>query len=81
MKVYVGTDLEGVAGVSTFYVQTSPEGRYYEAAKKLLTAEVNAAIEGMLETGADDILVSDGHGPGAIAFEELHERAKLLHGR
>ena len=81
MKVYVGTDLEGVAGVSTFYVQTSPEGRYYEAAKKLLTAEVNAAVEGMLEMGVDDILVSDGHGPGAIVFEELHERAKLLHGR
>jgi len=81
MKVYVGTDLEGVAGVSTFYVQTSPEGRYYEAAKKLLTAEVNAAVEGMLEAGVDDILVSDGHGPGAIAFEDLHERAKLLHGR
>ena len=81
MKVYVGTDLEGVAGVVTFYVQTSPEGRYYEAAKKLLTAEVNAAVDGMIEMGVDDILVSDGHGPGAIAFEELHAAAKLIHGR
>ena len=81
MKVYVETDLEGVAGVVTFGVQTSPDGKYYESAKKLLTAEVNAAVEGMVEMGVDDILVNDGHGPGAIAFDELHPAAKLLHGR
>jgi len=81
MKVFIGTDIEGVAGVVTFYVQTSPDGKYYEAAKKLLTAEVNAAVEGLLEMGVDDILVSDGHGPGGITFEDLHEKAKLLHGR
>jgi D-amino peptidase len=81
MKVYISTDIEGVAGVVTFGVQTRPEGKYYEAAKKLLTAEVNAAVEGMLEVGVDDVLVSDGHGPGAIVFEELHAAAKLIHGR
>ena len=81
MKVYVGTDLEGVAGVVTFGVQTSPDGKYYEAAKKLLTAEVNAAIEGMVEMGVDDILIADGHGPGAMVFEDLHPAAKLMHGR
>lgn len=81
MKVYVGTDLEGVAGVVTFYSQTMPDGPYYAAARKLLTAEVNAAVEGMLEMGVDDILIVDGHGPGAISFEDLHPAAKLLHGR
>lgn len=81
MKVYVGTDLEGVAGVVTFGVQTFPEGKYYEAAKKLLTGEINAAVEGMLEMDVDDILVGDLHGPGGIVFEDLHPAAKLLHGR
>ena len=81
MKVYIGTDLEGVAGVVSFVPQTSPAGRYYEAAKKLLTAEVNAAIEGMVEMGVDDILISDGHGWGAMVFEDLHPAAKLIHGR
>lgn len=81
MKVYVGTDLEGVAGVVTFYSQTSPSGAGYEAAKRLLTAEINAAVEGMLQEGVDDILVSDGHGPGAIHYESLHPEAKLIHGR
>ena len=81
MKVLIGTDIEGVAGVVSFATQTGADSRYYDAAKKLLTAEVNAAVEGLLEAGADDILVCDGHGCGAIHFESLHPKAKLLHGR
>lgn len=81
MKVLIGTDIEGVAGVVSFSTQTKADTKYYEEAKKLLTAEVNAAVEGLLEAGADDILVVDGHGPGAIHFESLHPEAKLLHGR
>ncbi len=81
MKVLIGTDIEGVAGVVSFASQTGADSRYYEAAKKLLTAEVNAAVEGLLEAGADDIIIMDGHGCGAIHFESLHPKAKLLHGR
>ena len=81
MKVLMGTDLEGVAGVVSFTSQAYPSGKYYEQAKKLLTAEINAAIDGMLEEGVDEVLVVDGHGPGAVSFEDLHPRAKLLHGR
>jgi D-amino peptidase len=80
-SVYVMTDLEGVAGVVTFGVQTGPDGRYYEQARKLLTGEVNAAVEGMVEEGVEDILIGDMHGPGAVSFEDLHPKAKLLHGR
>lgn len=80
-KVFVLTDLEGVAGVTSFRDQTFPDGKYYEAAKKLLTAEVNAAIEGMLAAGVEDVLVFDAHGPGGICFEDLHPMAQLLHGR
>lgn len=81
MKVYIGTDLEGVAGVVTFYAQTSPGNPGYEAAKRLLTGEINAAVEGLLAEGVEDILVCDGHGPGAVHYESLHPAAKLLHGR
>jgi D-amino peptidase len=81
MKVLIMTDLEGVAGVVSFEDQTGPGGRYYEAAKKLLTAEVNAAIDGLIESGVEEVLVVDGHGSGGIQFEELHPAARLLHGR
>ena len=77
----MGTDLEGVAGVVSFTDQSSPEGRYYDAARRLLTAEINAAVEGLLETGVEEVLVVDGHGPGSVYFEELHPAARLLHGR
>ena len=75
------TDLEGVAGVVSFDEQAYAEGRYYDQAKRLLTAEVNAAVEGLLEVGVEEVLVLDGHGPGGIWFENLHPAAKVLHGR
>lgn len=81
MKVLMMTDLEGASGVVSFEDQTGPDSRYYEAAKKLLTAEVNAAVDGLLQAGVEDVLVVDGHGPGAIRFEDLHPGACLLHGR
>lgn len=81
MKVLIGTDLEGVAGVVSFTQQTYADSCYYDRARRLLTAEVNAAVEGLLAEGVEDILVMDGHGPGGIWFEDLHPAAKLLHGR
>ncbi len=81
MKVFVMTDLEGAAGVVSFEPQTYSAGPENRRACSLLTAEVNAAVDGVVETGAEDVLVADYHGPGAIIFEELHPAAKLLHGR
>jgi D-amino peptidase len=81
MKVYVMTDLEGVAGVVSFETQTYPGGKRVEESGKLLTAEVNAAVDAMVDCGVDDILIEDGHGPGAIHYPDLHDAAKLLHGR
>lgn len=81
MKVYIMTDLEGVAGVINFDDYATPKGRYYELARELTTMEVNAAVEGLLEAGADEILVVDGHGYGAINPVLLHPEAKLLAGR
>jgi len=81
MKIYIMTDMEGVAGIVSFENQAYPDGKYYEQAKQLLTAEVNAAVEGILDTGANEVLVCDGHGAGGIHYEQLHPAATLLHGR
>jgi D-amino peptidase len=80
MKIYILTDLEGVAGVVE-WEHANSEGRYYERSKRLLTQEVNAAVEGALEAGATEIVVWDGHGPGGMEVELLHPEAKLLMGR
>jgi D-amino peptidase len=81
MKVLMMTDLEGVAGVVTFEHDSYDTGKYYEESKRLLTAEVNAAVAGLLAADATEVLVLDMHGPGGIWFPDLHPAAKLMHGR
>lgn len=80
-RVVVGTDIEGVAGVVSMEDQSRNTGRYHDHAKRLATAEINAAVDGLLDAGVEDILVIDGHGPGGLWFEDIHEAAQLLHGR
>jgi len=80
MRVYIMTDLEGVAGVLDHENWCRPESRYYELAKEFLTLEVNAAVDGFFQAGAEYILVADGHGPGAINPKLLDKRVELLRG-
>jgi D-aminopeptidase len=76
-RVYIMTDMEGVAGVLDSENWCKPEGRYYDLGKEFLTAEVNAAIEGFARGGATEFLVADGHGHGGINPKLLDRRAQL----
>lgn len=81
MKIFIMTDMEGCAGVANAEHYTTPERRYYEHACELATLEASAAVEGALEAGATEVLVVDGHGPGAMKRSLLHPHALLLTGR
>ena len=48
-KIYIISDLEGVAGVVS-KDQLGPEGQEYEIARSYLTKEINAAIEACVES-------------------------------
>ena len=81
MKIYISADIEGVAGVVSFE-QGRPGNAEYERARRLMTEEVNAAIEGALAGGATEILVNDSHGPMTnLRPELLHPTAELILGR
>lgn len=80
MKIMIMTDMEGCAGILNHDDWVMPEGRYYEKGKRFLTEEVNAAIAGFFEAGADEVVVVDGHGYGGIDPELLDERALLSRG-
>ena len=80
MKILIMTDIEGVAGIINAEEWIYPSSKYKEEGKKLLTAEVNAAIEGFFEAGADEIVVVDGHGSGAINISLLDSCAYLQRG-
>jgi D-amino peptidase len=80
MKVYISCDMEGISGVVAGK-QTEMNGEEYKRAQKLMTGEVNAAIEGALAGGATEILVNDSHGSMRnILIEELNPSAQLISG-
>ena len=60
MKVFLSTDMEGTAGVVD-WEQCVGDGPQAAAGRRLLLAEVNAAIEGAVEGGATEIVVNDSH--------------------
>ena len=80
-RVVIGTDMEGCAGIASLADQSRADGKYYEESKRIATREFNAAVDGLRDAGVEDILMLDGHGPGAVSFDDLHQSAKLLHGR
>ncbi len=49
--------------------------------RQLLTGEINAAVDGFLAGGADEVLVWDGHdGSQTLSTLTIHPKAKLLMG-
>lgn len=80
MRVFISCDMEGVAGIARDE-ETDPSSPRYPASRRLLTHEVNAAIEGALQAGVQEVVVSDGHWSCVnLLPEELDSRAELLGG-
>jgi D-amino peptidase len=78
LKIYISADMEGVVGVVTGE-QLGPQGFEYQRFREFMTQEVNAAIEGALEAGATEIVVSDSHGNGQnLLIEKLPRNITLV---
>jgi D-amino peptidase len=82
MKIYISTDLEGISGVVDWKQTGRDErGADYAQACHLLTADVNAAVEGALAAGVEEIVVLDGHGGGRnFIYSELRAGARYITG-
>jgi D-amino peptidase len=63
MKVFIVSDMEGVAGI-TKWQQVSGGEAMYEEGRKLYTGEINAAVRGAKAAGATEVVVMDCHGAG-----------------
>ena len=80
MRVYISVDMEGIAGV-VHWADTKLEGVEYERARRWMTGEANAAIEGALAAGATEVVVNDSHGHMRnLLAEELNPEAWLVRG-
>jgi D-amino peptidase len=80
LKIHVITDLEGAAMVFGFHqTRVSDDSPAKAEAMRILTGEVNACIDGILDVDPKaDVVVWDGHGSGGVVYELFHDRAKLL---
>src|SRR5258708_5520367 len=75
--VFLITDAEGVAGVCR-QAQTDPKD---QEMRQLLAGEINAAVDGLYDGGADDVIVWDGHdGSQSLSALTIHPHAKLIIG-
>ncbi len=88
MKVLISADMEGTCGVTSWVQVTPPEygGEptatvEYERARLRLTREVNAAVEGALAGGAEEVIVNESHdGMRNLIAEELHPAIRFITG-
>ena len=81
MKIYISADMEGVTGV-THSQDVIPGRSQYERFRGLLTADVNAAIEGAAQAGATEFLVNEAHdGMRNVLLEDLDPRAEVIVGQ
>jgi D-amino peptidase len=81
-KVFVITDMEGVDGIFDSELQCIPfKSPRWDESKKLLTGEVNAAVDGLFEGRATEVVVWDGHDSShTLSALDIHPRARLLAG-
>lgn len=83
MKVHIAADMEGISGIVNAFQTGVREGNRaeYERGRKLLTQDVNAAVEGASLAGADEIIVLDHHSSGYnFIAEDLHPKGSCITG-
>jgi len=79
-RVYISADMEGITGLVD-REQVTSTGLDFNIARRWMTLEVNAAIEGAFEAGATKVVVNDSHGDMRNLLPDLlDQRAFLISG-
>lgn len=84
MKIVIVVDMEGISGINDWRQVTGGFKEFDEHGRVQCTEDVNAAIRGLREGGAEEIRVVDDHGSGGpsanIIPEKLEKGVKLFQG-
>jgi D-amino peptidase len=79
-KVFISIDMEGISTIVD-WAEVDRNNSEYPHTRKIMAQDLNAAIEGALEAGAKEIVVSDAHGGMRnLRPEDVHEAAYLIRG-
>ncbi|MFC1231666.1 MULTISPECIES: M55 family metallopeptidase [Streptomyces] len=81
MKILISADMEGATGV-TWPADVLPGTPQWERCRSMFTSDVDAAVRGFFDGGADEVLVNEAHWTMRnLLLERLDERAEMLTGR
>lgn len=81
MKILISADMEGATGV-TWPADVLPGTPQWERCRSMFTSDVNAAVRGFFDGGADEVLINEAHWTMRnLLLEQLDERAEMLTGR
>ncbi len=81
MRFLISADMEGATGV-TWPGDVEPGTEQWQRCRRMFTSDVNAAIAGFFDAGADEVLVNEAHSTMRnLLLEELDHRAVMLTGR
>ena len=82
-RIFIMSDMEGVAGITKWDQCTGGHAMYAEG-RKLYTEEINAAVRGAFDGGATEVVVMDCHGAGkgwtfnSLIHEDLDPRCDYV---
>jgi D-amino peptidase len=80
VKIYIAADMEGISGIWGSWQLQEDQPHWIEA-RRLLTGDINAAVEGALDNGATEVVVWDNHYRGRnVLIEGVHEEAQIIMG-
>jgi D-amino peptidase len=81
MRFLISADMEGATGV-TWPGDVEPGTEQWQRCRRMFTSDVNAAIAGFFDAGADEVLVNEAHSTMRnLLLEDLDHRAAMLTGR
>jgi D-amino peptidase len=81
MKILISADMEGATGV-TWPADCEPGTEQWQRCRAMFTSDVNAAVAGLIDGGADEVLINEAHASMRnLLLEQLDERAVMLTGR
>jgi D-amino peptidase len=81
MKILISADMEGATGV-TWPADVEPGTEQWQRCREMFTSDVNGAIAGLFDGGADEVVVNEAHATMRnLLLERLDERATMITGR
>lgn len=81
LKIYVNTDLEGISGVFKFDQTREKDTPLNIQACEYFMGDVAAVVRGLIDGGATEVIVLDGHGTQAVIPHLMEPGAKYITGK